>query len=96
MLGSMTSAELTEWIADNSIEPIGPERSDLAAGIIAATVANCHRNPKTRPRPFEAQDFMAFTEKRVKMSTVEMISAMRGLAVLANQNGGDSGDDRKP
>jgi hypothetical protein len=33
------SAEFTEWSAFDRIEPFGPERADLRAGIIAAQIA---------------------------------------------------------
>lgn len=40
------------------IEPFGDERSDLRAGIVAATVANAHRDRKRRARPFEPREFL--------------------------------------
>jgi hypothetical protein len=40
------------------IEPWGPERADLNAGIIASTIANCHRDSTKRPEPFAPADFM--------------------------------------
>jgi len=58
MLGRMSSAELTEWMAFYQLEPFGPERGDLQAGIVAATVANVNRDPKKQKRAFEARDFM--------------------------------------
>ena len=41
-----------------SIEPWGPERADLNAGIIASTIANVNRDSKVRPEPFTASDFI--------------------------------------
>jgi hypothetical protein len=41
-----------------SVEPWGPERADLNAGIIASTLANVHRDSKRRPEPFTAAEFM--------------------------------------
>jgi hypothetical protein len=41
-----------------SIEPWGPERADLNAGIITSTLANIHRDSKRRPEPFSPADFM--------------------------------------
>lgn len=40
------------------LEPFGQIRGDLQAGVVAATVANCSRDPKTRPEPFSASDFL--------------------------------------
>lgn len=34
------------------------ERSLFGAGIIASTIANCHRDPQSRPDPFTPQDFL--------------------------------------
>lgn len=56
----MSSRELTEWLAFDRISPIGDERDDLRAGIVASTVANCHRS---RREPFTPQDFMPFVQK---------------------------------
>jgi len=53
----MSSKELSEWIAFNAISPIGDDRADLRAGIVASVVANCHR---TKGQPFKPIDFMPF------------------------------------
>lgn len=58
LLEDTTSAELTEWAAFYEMEPFGPERGDLQAGIVAATVANVNRDPKKQKKPYNAQDFM--------------------------------------
>ena len=58
MLGRMSSAEITEWLAFYQLEPFGPERGDLRAGIVAATVANVNRDAKKQKKPYSAQDFM--------------------------------------
>ena len=58
LLAETTSRELTEWMAYYQMEPFGPERGDLQAGIVAATVANVNRDAKKQKRPYSAQDFM--------------------------------------
>jgi hypothetical protein len=58
LLRRTTSRELTEWMAFYELEPFGPERGDLRAGIVAATVANANRDPKKVKKAFEPQDFM--------------------------------------
>jgi hypothetical protein len=58
LLAETTSAELTEWMAFYQLEPFGPERGDLQAGIVAATVANVNRDAKKQKKPYSAQDFM--------------------------------------
>ena len=63
MLSQMPSRLLTEWVAYDQIDPIGLERGDLQAGIIAAVVAEVNRDRKRRSRPFHPVDFMPFHEK---------------------------------
>lgn len=58
LLATTTSAELVEWMAYYQMEPFGPERGDLQAGIVAATVANVNRDTKKQKKPYSAQDFM--------------------------------------
>ena len=58
LLAETTSAELSEWVAFYGLEPFGPERGDLQAGVVAATVANVNRDAKKQKRPYSAQDFM--------------------------------------
>lgn len=54
----MSSAELSEWMAYDSIEPIDhARRMELAAGIIASTLANC--NLKRGAKAMRPSDFMA-------------------------------------
>lgn len=65
LLARVSSRELSEWMAYAQIEPFGEERADLRAGVVAATVANTARDPKKRPRPFRADEFMPqFRRKR--------------------------------
>ncbi len=52
----MDSAELTEWAAFATLEPIGGHRGDVQAATIASTLANCHRGKDTRP--FQTRDFI--------------------------------------
>lgn len=58
LLTRVSSYELTEWMVYYQLEPFGPERGDLNAGIVAATVANANRDPKKRKEPYRPQDFM--------------------------------------
>jgi hypothetical protein len=43
------------------LDPWGPERFDLAAGIVASTIANVNRAPKSEP--FRPADFMAYVDR---------------------------------
>ena len=56
----MSSVELSEWMAYDSMEPIGDIRADLRAGVVASTIANSNRDPKKQREPFSATDFLLF------------------------------------
>lgn len=74
----MTSAEIAEWMAYAQLEPFGEERADLRAGIIASTIANVHRDPKQRKKPYTAEEFMPKFERQEKspQSVAEKIKAV--------------------
>lgn len=56
MLARIDSAEISEWIAYEAVTgPLGPERADIHAALIAQTVANTNRG-KGRPR--KLSDFL--------------------------------------
>lgn len=61
LLGSLDSAELTEWMAYDRLETIGEARADLRAGIIASAVAN--HGAREIKRPYKAIDFMPFLDR---------------------------------
>jgi hypothetical protein len=59
LLSNMSSREFSEWMAYYSIEPFGEDRIDIAAGLIASTLANIHRDPKQRQKPYSVEEFCA-------------------------------------
>src|SRR5436853_567470 len=60
----------TELLAYYGLEPWGEERADLRAGIVASTLANCHRDPKKRP--FEPRDFMPDFEPKKRPTQAQL------------------------
>lgn len=56
----MSSAELTEWMAYAALEPFGPRREDLRAGLVTATLYNV--NQGKRGRFFHGEEFLGLTE----------------------------------
>lgn len=68
----MDAREFLEWQAYHRLSPIGPERGDLRAGIVAATVANCHR-PKGRAA-FKPDQFMPKFRRSRRQSDAEIAS----------------------
>ena len=81
------SKELSEWAAYYSIEPFGYFRSsDLPAGIIASTLANCNRTRNSRA--FAPKDFMPIGEhnKQAVMGEDDMKQVMIQLAEESNKD----------
>lgn len=56
----MPVQQFNAWAGFWRASPWGEFRSDMRSGIIAATVANCHKDPKRKA--FSAADFMPFME----------------------------------
>lgn len=73
---SMTGQELTRWMEYDAIEPIGEQRADLRAGIVASTIANCHR---VSGEPFKPKDFMAFRPAEKLASPAEALKKLRKM-----------------
>jgi hypothetical protein len=78
----MSSREFSEWIAFLSVEPLGDDRGDIQAAMIAATIANANRDPEKRSNPFEATDFLldywtAKTGQHAGKSPEDMLNLVR-------------------
>lgn len=74
LLARIDSLELTEWMAAYNVEPWGEDRSDLRAGIVASTVANCH---STKGHEFKPSDFIPqFVEMEKPQQTPEQMQRM--------------------
>jgi hypothetical protein len=84
LLAAVPGAELTEWAAyERMTGPLGPARVDMAAGIVAATVANVNRGKGKRS--YKPADFMPKFD-RIRHSGAD---AMRkALKVLTAKLGG--------
>ncbi|WP_250467631.1 DUF4035 domain-containing protein [Caballeronia sp. GAFFF2] len=54
------SVEFADWMAFYNIEPFGERIADIRMGMLAATTANIHRDPKTKA--FEPADFMPWVK----------------------------------
>lgn len=62
LLSEIDSAELTEWLAFDQIEPFGDPREDLRMGLVCSTVANHSFSPPKKPtRP---SDYMPFAPEK--------------------------------
>jgi len=74
---SISSAEFARWRAYDRISPIGPERGDLHAAIVAAAVFNARRR-KSSDRYADPKDFMPkFVTPRRQLTPSQMFDAVR-------------------
>lgn len=61
LLHEMSSAEISEWMIYDRLEPLRPldeGRMDQRFAALASLIANMHRNGKKRRKPFAPKDFM--------------------------------------
>jgi len=90
----MSSSEFLEWQAFYSEEPFGESRGDLHAALVATTLANAHRNPEKRRKPFGLDDFLPRYWERAE--DAEQRSGQSLLAKVAMLNAALGGvDERK-
>lgn len=74
----LSSAELTEWIAFESITgPLGRRRQDIQAATIAATIANANRGKSGRK--FKLSDFLIPYGTSDRKSPEQMLAAIKSL-----------------
>lgn len=72
MLSRMSAQELTEWMAYEQVTgTLGPEREDILAGIIAATVASALSR-----RRFTPQDFIPVWDKPARQTWQEQLAVV--------------------
>jgi len=73
--------EFAEWLAYGQLEPWGPEREDLRAAIVAATVASTLTGRRFRPA-----DFMPRFGAPRRADPHEMHATMRLFAEAHNEH----------
>lgn len=78
------SKEFLRWMAFNRLEPFGQQAEDIRFARLMALIANANRDPKRKPTPFSADDFMPdYDEGYVyvePMSPEETLEIVRALA----------------
>jgi hypothetical protein len=78
MLARITSTELAEWAAyEQRYGPLGQERDDHLAALVAATIANAMRGKKGRR--MKLKDFMPSWGGKEKQSGKDQLAVLRGL-----------------
>lgn len=95
LLQSLSGREFMEWMAYAEIEPFGEERADLRMAILAALIANVHRDPE-KTKPFGPEDFMprfdgAGRKEVPALDKAQAIAAIRSyfLAMVKASGGQD-------
>lgn len=78
LLASLDSAELTAWQAFFDVEPFGPLRDNLHAGIIAAALINGNPWRRKGARDVTPSDFL-LTVERPRQTVAEMKAALAGV-----------------
>ncbi|MGH7341914.1 MAG: phage tail assembly protein T [Candidatus Rokuibacteriota bacterium] len=95
LLARCSASELTEWAAYERIAgPLGAERGDVQAAIVASTIANVNRGKKSRR--FMPKDFIPRWDR--SGSGARTPEAMRNMLIaMTRRLGGkvlDRGDSR--
>lgn len=74
MLSSIPLSLFHEWAEYSQLELLGGYHVDSHLARIACILANAHRDPKKRRRPFETAEFMMVSPtRRVKRQTPEQM-----------------------
>lgn len=63
LLDTMSSRELSEWMAYYELEPFGDERADLRQAMTTSAVHNSIQAQTKHPKWTKPEDFMPFSEK---------------------------------
>lgn len=82
LLKTISSEELSEWLAFHSLEPWGEDRADLRAAIGHSLFYNANsKHPKS---PI---DFMAYTPPKPQQTPEEMRKVIRQLGIAYGAGG---------
>jgi hypothetical protein len=92
LLERVESAELSEWMAYDQLDPFGNYRGDLQSAIVASTIANVNLNRKKRKKPFSPDDFIPEFGKLIE-SDPEVARQNKMLAMVEMMNAALGGSD---
>lgn len=89
LLARISGQELAEWMAFDSLEPIGDQRADLQAGIVCATMANLER--PAGHRAYQPTEFMPrFDEPTPAEIRQRRIAQVKALAAALGAKRADT------
>jgi hypothetical protein len=94
LLTTLDSGELAEWVAFDSLEPVGEYRADFRAGMLASLFANA--NKAKGAKTLSPGDFMPFIEKEEPDVHESEQSVIERFRVLAAQQEQQHGNSRQP
>lgn len=83
-VAAMPSSEYETWREFYEIEPWGLAVQDSLAAGLATLLANVHRDPKARPKPFQLKEFRLFNEPAPEAEGV--VSTSDGLLASPEQH----------
>lgn len=68
------------------MEPFGDRRMDLLIGLLCSVLANINRDPKTKPQPYKAEDFMFSWDPKpeVRQTEKQIFAFMKFLQAAQN------------
>lgn len=73
---TLSSNDLSEWMAYFRVEPFGEDRKDLRMGILASVIANSNRGKSQRP--FKPSDFMPYAQDDDEASKIKRLMERLG------------------
>jgi hypothetical protein len=81
-MDEIDSAELSEWMAFDQLDPIGQDREDLRMGILASTIVSA-AHPKSKCRPLDFMpDFAGKRKGKVRKQTASEIESVLAGSVI--------------
>ncbi len=89
LLRRMSAQEFAEWMAFFEMEPWGYDMENWRFGMLAATMANLHRDPKKRRKPYRPEDFMPKSRREKRAKSWQDLKAIARLwnRVLGGREG---------
>jgi hypothetical protein len=85
LLRSISSRQLSEWMAFYKLEPFGPKREEIHAAMIAMVIANANRDEKSKPSPFMIEDFLLDFEGDDDTDQEALLMKLRGMGFFKEE-----------
>lgn len=76
----ISSQEFVEWQAYARLDPFGSERGDVQAAVVAQTVANANRGPKTPA--YKLEDFVLKFDQPDALSPEDLRAKVKAIHAM--------------